>query len=323
MTSQDRRESQAPARPRLLAVGGAHVDRRGRMTAEFVPGASIPGAMVEEVGGGTFNAVRNAAQRGVAVALMSVRGADSAGEMVAREIGAFGIADLSAVFLDRATPSYTALVDREGKVVAGLADMALYETAFPKQLRRSKMREEVAVCDAIFCDANLPGTALETLTALATNIPVFALAISPAKAMRLAGLLVRLAALFMNLREASALAELPGASAVEAAAELKKRGLRAGVITAGGSPVTGFDRDGLFSLQPPKPRRVADETGAGDALAGAAAAALMNGATFRDAVREGMAAAMLTIESPAAVARYTASEFAEALALVPQPMKMA
>ena len=46
-----------------------------------------------------------------------------------------GIADLSAVFLDRATPSYTALLDREGDVIAALADMALYELAFPKQMQ--------------------------------------------------------------------------------------------------------------------------------------------------------------------------------------------
>ena len=31
--------------PKILAVGGAHVDRRGQMTGAFVPGASIPGTM--------------------------------------------------------------------------------------------------------------------------------------------------------------------------------------------------------------------------------------------------------------------------------------
>ena len=49
--------------PKLLAVGGAHVDRRGQMTDVFVPGASIPGTMREDVGGGAFNALRTAVQR--------------------------------------------------------------------------------------------------------------------------------------------------------------------------------------------------------------------------------------------------------------------
>ena len=60
--------------PRLLAVGGAHVDRRGRMTGTFVPGASIPGTMREDVGGGAFNALRTAVQLGAKGAMLSMRG---------------------------------------------------------------------------------------------------------------------------------------------------------------------------------------------------------------------------------------------------------
>lgn len=323
MTSSPR-ETDSPMpdrRPAILAVGGAHVDRRGRMTSDFVPGASIPGVMVEEVGGGAFNAIRNAVQRGVGASLMSVRGADSAGESVARAMADAGISDLSAVFLDRATPSYTALVDRHGEVLTGLADMGLYELAFPKQLRRSKMRQAVAAADAIFCDCNLPATALQTLTGLAAGKPVFAIAISPAKAARLAGLLDRLACLFMNMREASALAGMSAErGALALAAELRQLGLAAGVITAGGEPLTAFTRDGFFTIRPPAPRRVADATGAGDALAGATTAALLQGAPFRDAVRAGVAEAMLTLESPAAVADIPDAAFDEALAMVPEAM---
>ena len=192
--------------PKLLAVGGAHVDRRGQMSGPFVPGASIPGTMAEDVGGGVFNALRNAVQRGVEASLMSVRGADAAGETVAGAIAAAKIRDLSAVFLDRATPSYTALLDRDGEVIAGLADMQLYELAFAKQLRRSKARDEVAAADAILCDANLPAAALERLAAIAAGKKLFAIAISPAKAVRLGGVLADISCLFMNGREAASLA---------------------------------------------------------------------------------------------------------------------
>ena len=78
-------------RPKLLAIGGAHIDRRGQVSGIYVPGASNPGTMSEDVGGGVFNAVRNAARRGVGVSLMSVRGADSAGENVARAIERAGL----------------------------------------------------------------------------------------------------------------------------------------------------------------------------------------------------------------------------------------
>ena len=51
----------SPAQPKtLLAIGGAHLDRRGRVLGAYHPGASNPGRMTEDVGGGVFNALRNA-----------------------------------------------------------------------------------------------------------------------------------------------------------------------------------------------------------------------------------------------------------------------
>ena len=309
--------------PKILAVGGAHIDRRGQMTGTFLPGASIPGTMREDVGGGAFNALRTAVQRGAKGALLSMRGGDAAGDTVARAITRVGILDLSAVFLDRATPSYTALLDREGDVVAALADMQLYEIAFPKQLRRAKVREEIAAADALLCDANIPAAGLQRLATLAEGKPVFAIAISPAKAVRLAETLPALSCLYMNRREAAALAGMGGDDPAEAIiGRLRTLGLTSGVITQGDRPVTGFDATHIVAVTPPAPRTIADVTGAGDALAGVMTVALLNGLPFGEALREGMAAALLAVESQSSVPDLPKRAFAEALALVPEAQEM-
>lgn len=311
-------------RPQILAVGGAHIDRRGQMTADFVPGASIPGAMREDVGGGAFNALRVATRRGARSVMMSVRGGDGSGATVADAIAVEGIADASVVFLDRATPSYTALLDRDGDVVAALADMGLYDLAFPKQMRRAKLREEIAKADAVLADANLPETALRKLAELVGAKPLFAIAISPAKAVRLTPVLGAFSCLFMNRREAGALVGAPAATDPNSLArELLERGLSRGVITAGSDAMTIFDESGIHRLLPPRPRRVADVTGAGDAIAGATMVALMRGAPFRHALREGMAAALLAIENPDAVPSLHSAEFEDAMALVSAAAEMA
>jgi sugar/nucleoside kinase (ribokinase family) len=309
---------------RILAVGGAHIDRRGQVSGAYVPAASNPGTMREDVGGGVFNALRSIVRRGVSASLMSMRGGDAAGETVSRAIAEAGIADLSAVFLDRTTPSYTALIDRDGELITGFADMALYDLAFPKQIRRSKVREVVAAADAVLCDANLPSSALERLVGLAAGKPVYAIAISPAKVVRLIPVLKELAQVFMNRREAMVLAGV-GANATgrETVDGLRCNGLRSGVVTAGDGPVLGFDEAGAFSILPPAPRKVADVTGAGDALAGATIAALLRGLPLRQALREGVAAATLAIESADAVPAFTTATFSEALALVPDAQEMA
>jgi len=309
--------------PKILAIGGAHIDRRGQMTSRFIPGASIPGTMREEVGGGAFNALRSAVRLGARGAMLSMRGGDGAGETVARAIAEAGIEDLSAVFLDRSTPSYTALLDAAGDVTAALADMQLYEIAFVKQLRRAKVRAEIAAADAILCDANVPAAGLEKIASLAPGKPIFAIAISPAKAVRLANALPALACLYMNSREAAAIAGLESGASVGSLVEaLRGLGLARGVITHGDRPVTAFDASQTMTVTPPKPRQVADVTGAGDALAGAMTLAMLHGRPMEQALREGMAAALLAIESPDAVPDLSKPAFREMLALVPQPVEM-
>jgi sugar/nucleoside kinase (ribokinase family) len=304
-------------KPKLFAAGGAHIDRRGRIKGTYVAGASNPGIMREEAGGGAFNALRNAVRCGCNGTLFSVRGGDMAGEAVARAIREVGIADLSATFLDRATPSYTAFVEANGDVVAGLADMGLYDLAFAKLVRRRAVRDAIAATDAVLCDANLPEPALERLAGFSGARPLFAVAVSPAKVVRLRPVLARVACLFMNRREAAALCGGRAEDEPPAMARALASGLASGVISAGRESVVGFDASGVFTIEPPSPRRTADSTGAGDALAGATIAALMRGKKLRAAVREGLAAALLTVETDAVVAAYDGRAFAEALALVP------
>jgi pseudouridine kinase len=309
--------------PKILAAGGAHVDRRGRMTSDFVAGASIPGVMREDIGGGAFNALRAAVRRGARGSMLSVRGGDAAGDAVAKAFREAGVADCSAVFLDRSTPSYTALLDRSGDVVAALADMQLYEIAFPKQLRRAKLREEIAAADAVLCDANIPAAGLQRLAQLCQGKPLFAIAISPAKAARLAAVLPALRCLFMNRREAAVLA---GGSADDGIADivegLRARGLNCGVVTQGNEAVIAFDAETAFSLTPPAPPVVADVTGAGDAMAGAMTVALLDGMDLGAALREGVAAALLAIASPTAAPAFSRQEFAKTLALVAHAAEM-
>jgi pseudouridine kinase len=302
-------------RPHLVAAGAAHVDRRGQVSGPYVPAASNPGTMREEVGGGAFNAVRSAIRHGVSAAMLSLRGGDLAADTVAQAIVAAGAADLSATFLDRTTPSYTAILDRDGELVTGFADMALYEFGFLKQVRRRKFRDALEPADALLLDANMPAQAIERALDHAARMPAFAIAISPAKAVRLAGVLARLGCLFANMREARTLAGDAAASPVEAVLALRTKGLSRAVVTDGGRPIVAFDQAGLFTIAPPAVP-VADVTGAGDAMAGATIAMLMRGMPYRDAVRHGAAAAALTVGSQTVVAYYSDDDFASTLALV-------
>lgn len=305
--------------PRLTGVGGAHVDRRGRVADVFIPGASNPGAMREDAGGGVFNALRAAKARGVEATLVSVRGGDGAGEFIGNAVAEAVVDDVTAVFLDRRSASYTAILDEKGDAVAALADMGVYEACFARALRRKAAQAAIRQGDAVLLDANPPADALAAAIALARG-PVSAIAVSPAKVVRFRGLFGQLSVLFMNRRESAALTGLAGDCAAGAlVAALRGLGLARAVVTDGPRPLIAYDVETAFTLTPPRTATVADVTGAGDALAGATVAALMLGRPFADAVREGVAASLVKLASEHAAAAASEKRFAEALATIPFP----
>lgn len=305
----------------ILVMGGAHVDRRGRIAGETVMGASNPGAWFTEAGGGGFNAARNLARLGHAVRLVAPRGGDAEGELVAAAAEAAGVTDTPFLFLDRATPSYTAILARDGNLVVALADMALYELFSPRRLRQRALREAIAAARLVLADANLPGDTLAALALAARDagVPVAGIAISPAKVVRFRAALPNLCLLFMNEAEARALT----AAAVERPEDwpqaLRRAGLAGGVVTRGGDGVIAFAGEEAVRVTPPQLSGLGDVTGAGDALAAGFLDARLAGADLGAALRRGVAAAALTVRSPSAVAEEMAPEaLAASLALVPE-----
>lgn len=306
---------------KILVLGGAHIDRRGMIETETAPGASNPGSWMEEAGGGGFNAARNLSRLGFQVRIIAPRGGDVTGEAVAEAARQAGVEDTPFTFLDRRTPSYTAIMERDGNLVIALADMDLYKLFTPRRLKIRAVREAITSSDILLCDANLPE---DTLTALglvarACGKPLAAIAISPAKAVKLKAALGDIDILFMNEAEARALTGETAADVRDWPDILRKAGLSGGVVTRGASEVVAFSGTEKALLHPPLIREVRDVTGAGDAMASGYLAAIAEGETIAEALRQGAAAAAITVQSPFATSQDLSKDSVEAmLGLVPQ-----
>ncbi|MEM9104574.1 MAG: carbohydrate kinase family protein [Pseudomonadota bacterium] len=306
---------------RILVIGGAHIDRRATITGTAVAGASNPGAWHEEPGGGGFNAARNLANLGNSVAMVSVRGGDEAGERVGQAMEAAGIMDMAQVFLDRATPSYSAVLDQNGDLVIAVADMDLYDRFVHRQLSRKSIRQAIIDADFVLCDANLPAETLAALSELTAKHGkrLAAIAISPAKVPRLADTFGNLSVLFLNAAEANALFDQP-TDPQDWPARLQALGITSAVITQGPGPLYCFDGGSAYRVTPPIAAEIVDVTGAGDALAAATIDALARGQPLDFAVRHGIAAALLAMRSPhASPPDLTANWLQKAAAYIPEP----
>ncbi|WCK01132.1 carbohydrate kinase family protein [Agrobacterium tumefaciens] len=311
---------------KILVLGGAHIDRRGMIETETAHGASNPGSWMEEAGGGGFNAARNLARLGFEVRIIAPRGGDVTGDAVAEAARQAGVEDTPFVFLDRRTPSYTAILERDGNLVIALADMDLYKLFTPRRLKVRSVREAITSSDILLCDANLPD---DTLTALgliarACEKPLAAIAISPAKAVKLKAALGDIDILFMNEAEARALTGETAENVRDWPDILRKAGLSGGVVTRGASEVVAFNRTEKAILRPPLIHEVKDVTGAGDAMASGYLAAIAEGKIIGEALRQGAAAAAITVQSPFATSQDLSKDSVEAmLGLVPQAEMLA
>jgi pseudouridine kinase len=301
----------------------------------LVLGTSNPGSVHVAMGGVARNVAESLARLGENVTLVSRVGDDAAGRQVREHAARAGI-DTTLFTTSRvhSTASYTAILENNGELVIGLADMDIYDEITPAVLEPAlaRLREH----SHWFVDANVPGATIGWLLSVAGGILVTVDAISVAKAPRLAPLLPGISLLFANLAQAAALcgagtgacrvdtrvdasrpgqplAQAPPArtdslhdpasvdSRTQAAQDLERFGARAGIVTAGAAGIAVWNGDSVQNLSafPAHPR---DVTGAGDALVAGTLFGILHGRSLFEAARMGLAAAAITVESPQAAA---------------------
>lgn len=281
---------------RILATGGAHIDRKGWLDSPHRPGASNPGRWELEAGGSAFNVARNLARLGHQVTLVAPRGGDQSAELIARAAADAGIEDCPLTFLDRATPSYSAIIEPDGNLVTALADMALYDLIPARRLMTSRFKRRLHEADLLLTDSNLPESTLAALadSAAMIGLPLAVIAVSPAKVVRWRTSLGKITCLAMNLAEATAIAGTEAATPGQWPGIFERAGLSGGLVSAGAGPVTAFAQTAASVLVPPPLERLEDVTGAGDALASGYLDGFMSGGSLEANLTRGIALAWLT-----------------------------
>lgn len=272
----------------VVCVGALHVDAKARVSGPVLAGTSNPAVVTRTPGGVACNVARNLVRLGVPVSLVSVVGDDDLGRGLLKRLGAEGIGiDDVVVLPDVSTAGYTAVLDGEGALALGIADMAIYGRLDAAVVGPVVARYGDSV---LWCaDANPAPAGLAALVPVVASL--YLDPVSVAKAPKVRGLLRGSTAVFPDAAEAVALSghEDPAG----AAAALLKAGTRRVVVTLG--PAGVFDSGTMSLRSAVASGPVADVTGAGDALLAGFLAATVRGES--DPLGWGLAAASLAVET--------------------------
>ena len=192
------------ARPLVVVVGGANVDVKARSSGPLKRSTSNPGVVLRSPGGVGRNIAENLARLGTRVSLVTAVGADVDGAWLLTETATSGVMVDQAARVGPSTGTYVAVLDADGELVAGVADMAAVDALSPDLVPAGL----VASAALVVIDGNLPSPTVARVldVAAAAGVRVVLDPVSVAKAERIAPLVDgRLFAVTPNEDELAAL----------------------------------------------------------------------------------------------------------------------
>jgi ribokinase len=296
-----RAAASARAAPGLFVVGSINEDVVMELSRAVRPGETVLAERIRRFPGGKgANQAVAAAACGAAVAMVGAVGDDAAGERMLADLRRSGVVT-DWVRVAEGTPTGTAYItvtpDGESTIVVDRGANALVGRDAIEAAAPALAQAKVLVS---LLEIPVDTVAVAVRLALSNRVrPVVTLA--PAQAVP-ADLLSGLDPLLVNEHEAAVLLDAPGiGDDVRAAARgLLALGPSSVVVTLGAAGAVVADAAGVRCLAAVPVEHVVDTTGAGDAFAGALAAALADGASLDAAVGAGHRAGAAAVGRPGA-----------------------
>ncbi|MBS2537925.1 ribokinase [Catenulispora sp. NF23] len=293
-----------PEPQRVVVVGSVNVDEVVGVAALPTPGETVLGReRATGLGGKGANQAVAAAMAGGTVALVGAVGTDPQGEAVLEQLAKYGVDTSLVARLDKtATGRALVILSEAGEneiIVIGGANQALDERA----LNRDTLHDAAV----LVLQGEVAPSVNRAALRLAAEAGVRAV-VNLAPVHDLGAELAHADPLVVNEIEAGQLlgADLATVHDVTAAAPQLRGLARSVLVTLGASGAVLITRDSEDHLPAPRPTRVRDTTGAGDALVGVLAAALAQGFELRPAVERAIRAASLSVAEVGAAASYEA-----------------
>ena len=282
----------------IVCIGGANLDTKLILSDNLELGTSNPAQSKHSLGGVVRNVAENLGRLSQSVTLLTLVGNDMAGRQILEECQP--LMDVSRVqMLDgQATGSYLAVLNPNGEMSLGLADMNISERMDPEWIKSNQ--SIIAGAHFIVADNNLRKDSMETLLklCLTQNKKLILIGVSGPKTKRLPERLDGTFLTIFNLDESQSYFHSNETDPLYFVQRWIEAGTKHAIVTNGANSVAYASHDTQAKLKAVKPAKyVVDATGAGDAFSSGVIYALNQNMSLEDALDYGLANANQTIQS--------------------------
>ncbi|EMR07263.1 Pseudouridine kinase [Bhargavaea cecembensis DSE10] len=289
---------------RVVAIGGANVDRKFHLKASAQAGTSNPSTVSSSVGGVARNVAENIGRLGHPVSLLTVAGNDADWQRIEQATAPHVELSHAALLPGRTTGSYSAVLNPDGEMAIALADMDVYDDLSPDYIDAHAPVIQGAALAVI--DLNCPKETVSHVQELSrqSGTELAVVPVSSPKMDRMPDDLDGITWLICNRDETETFTGIPvedESSWKEAVRFLLKKGVQNAVVTAGAKGVMAGNADGIRHFPAISEVRVEDVTGAGDAFVSGLLHGHLSGLGFDEKIRCGLVNAAKTLASDATV----------------------
>ncbi|PTI30158.1 carbohydrate kinase [Mammaliicoccus vitulinus] len=284
----------------IVCIGGANIDRKFHITDKLIEGTSNPVTSELSIGGVARNVAENLGRIGEDVLLLTTSGNDAEWQHIADLSSPFMNVDYVEKISSEATGSYTALLDQNGNMTMGLADMLVYDKITPEFMIKNTYLLNKAKC--IIADLNCPKETIEFLCAYAEKkqIKLVLIAVSGPKMNRLPNNLHAVDWLILNEDEVESFVGKEAESEeylLKFINDIKSLGVTNIIVTSGKEKIFYDGIEGKQQFKVKAIEHVVDVTGAGDAFTSGLIYGWLNSYAIRQIIDLAKANASKTIQT--------------------------
>ncbi|MBN2696755.1 MAG: carbohydrate kinase family protein, partial [Bacilli bacterium] len=283
----------------VTCIGGANIDRCLHLTKDMIMGTSNPVLSTTSYGGVMRNIAENLARLDVKVSLMTMVGDDDNGRTLVEEASKFMEIFATDRIAGEKTGIYISILDTEGNMQIGFADMAITQKMDRKWIMSHK--RHLSSSTWIVADTNMSKEAMETLIDFVKHEAkkLAIIGVSGPKMKNLPEKLDGVDIIICNRDETQAYFDTDENEIKSLCKMWLDKGVRRAVVTAGSQGCAYTENNEVLLKKAIRIdiNLIVDVTGAGDAFSAAVIHGIVRGESLSRSIEYGIVSSGLTIQS--------------------------